>query len=135
MAFWRRYARTRALALAPFVLFVVSLPSQMLMRCRLDGQLRTACCCPASRTGEESKARGPVLSDPRCCHGEGSRHASRAIAVRPATDSNVPAGAVVIRSYVARAEHEGATWIPGSQRSRPPREGPRIIVLKQSFLI
>jgi hypothetical protein len=119
----------------PFVLFVVALPSQMLMRCRLDGQLRAACCCPADRMGEESKAPGPVLSDPRCCHREVSSRALPAVALRPTTDSIVPGVAVFLRSYAAPVENEIAAWIPGRQRSRPPREGPRIIVLKQSFLI
>lgn len=135
MAFLRRYARSRALAVVPFVLFVVALPSQMLMRCRLDGQLRTACCCPADRMSEESKAPGPAVSDPLCCHREVSSREVPAVALRPTTDSIVPAVVVFLRSYAASVEHEIAAWIPGSQRGRPPREGPRIIVLKQSFLI
>lgn len=135
MSFWRRYARTRALALVPFLLFVVSLPSPMLMRCRVDGQLRTGCCCPAERTGEESRAPRPAVSDPLCCHGEVSSHALPAVAVRPTTDSPAPVVGLVLRAFALPVEHEVAAGIAASHRSRPPREGPRIIVLKQSFLI
>jgi hypothetical protein len=128
----RRHAWTKALVLAPFLLFVVSLPGQVLLRCRFDGQLRIACCCPSDQRVEQS---GPALSDPSCCQREVSTPALPAFAVRPPTDLIAPAVAVVLPPFAVALAHQVAASTPARHRSRPPREGPPIIVLKQSFLI
>ena len=48
----------KVVAFAPLLLLLVSLPSEMLTRCRMDGLLRAACCCPAQ---EEAPSSVPVL--------------------------------------------------------------------------
>jgi hypothetical protein len=131
----RRQVWTKALVLAPFLLFVVSLPGQVLLRCRFDGQLRTACCCPADQMVEQSTPPGSALADPCCCQREVSTGALPALAVRPPTDSIAPAVAVALPSFAVPAVHRMEVWVPGKHRRGPPREGARIIVLKQSFLI
>jgi hypothetical protein len=56
----------RVLALAPLLLVIVSLPTQVLVRCRMDGQVRERCCCPAA----QNESPAPALQAPDCCDRE-----------------------------------------------------------------
>src|SRR5580693_7981653 len=62
----RRFsAWQKVVALAPLLLLAVYLPGQMMLRCRLDGLLRPACCCPEETA--PSHQIGPVLKAQDCC--------------------------------------------------------------------
>src|SRR5678815_5663504 len=45
----------------------VYLPGEMMMRCRMDGMLRPACCCPHADQAEDT---GPVVKAQDCCDRE-----------------------------------------------------------------
>jgi len=137
LTLWRRIV-----AFAPALLLVVCLPGQMMLRCRLDGMLRSACCCPQEmdQAAAEDDGRAPTLSrltSQGCCERaviEGHRPAAEAARPQdPTADAAWAAaapGATVLDALVGRAAADRA-----GQRYRPPREGPRLIVLKHSFLI
>ena len=69
MSLPRPGAWQRVVALAPLLLVLVSLPSQVLMRCRMDGLLRDSCCCPR---GDGAVLAGPTVASASCCQGETS---------------------------------------------------------------
>ena len=124
----------KAVALAPVLLLLVYLPGQMLLRCRIDGLLRSACCCPHET---ESQSSQPVVKAQDCCDREvtqNQRPAAEA-ARAPARDA---ARVVVVALVTAPALllAEATRQLDGLvQRHGPTREGPRLVLLKQSFLI
>jgi len=138
LTLWRRIV-----AFAPALLLVVCLPGQMMLRCRLDGTLRAACCCPqaaaeAGAQGEGGASAPSRLTSQGCCERtviEGRRPAAEA--ARPHEMADAAWAAAVDASWVTVLDP--APRRPSAdragQRYRPPREGPRLIVLKQSFLI
>lgn len=117
----------RVLALAPLLLLIVSLPSQVLLRCRMDGRVREACCCPRDQ-GPAPDA--PVLSRADCCARETSvRQVPAVRAPEPGDAAAAPvAVAVVLVPPPAAAPRLSAP-------TAPAREGPPIRLLKQAFLI
>ena len=139
LTLWRRI-----LAFAPALLLVVCLPGQMMLRCRLDGMLRAACCCPVA--ADEAEGGGAAVSSAPsrltsqgCCERtvvEGHRPAAEAPrSAQLAADAAWAAGVDAPWVTVSDAAPERAYANNAGQRYRPPREGPRLIVLKQSFLI
>src|SRR4051794_13763898 len=68
----RRFALwQKAVALAPVLLLLVYLPGETLLRGRIDGRLRPACCCPeASKQDSNRQDSGPVLKARDCCDRE-----------------------------------------------------------------
>src|SRR5262245_19447922 len=61
----RRFTRWQhAAALAPAFLLLVYLPAQVMLRCRIDGLLRSECCCPQPT---EEKTSGPAFEAQDCC--------------------------------------------------------------------
>jgi len=139
LTLWRRIV-----AFAPALLLLVCLPGQMMLRCRLDGMLRTACCCPvaaeeAEGAGEAASPAPSRLTSQGCCERtvvEGHRPAAEA-ARSPQLAADAAWAAGVDAPWVAALDPapERAHANNARQRYRPPREGPRLIVLKQSFLI
>jgi hypothetical protein len=118
----------RVLALAPLLLVLVSVPAQVLLRCRMDGRVRDACCCPSD---SDKAATAPALSRPCCCHREVSKHSP---SVASTTEAS-PAVASLLGSLTTQLlpEPHSASRVPG--RGRPAREGPPLLLLKQAFLI
>lgn len=119
----------RVLALAPLLLVIVSLPTQVLMRCRMGGEVRERCCCPA----DQNESPAPALQAPDCCDRE---VAVRSVpTARPAPEaSSAPVVAATLIPYPdAAADRFGAAR--ALRDSRPAREGPPIRLLKQTFLI
>jgi len=121
-------------ALAPLLLLAVFLPGEMMMRCRIDGLLRPACCCP--HEAEPAQARGPVVKAQDCCAREMSTN-DRPV-VEPAQRSGTDPTWVSVAPALALA----SIALVDSVRSRqawlshgPPREGPPIVLLKHAFLI
>ena len=123
----------RILALAPFLLILVSLPTQVLLRCRIDGQLRAECCCP----GEQGSAAVPAhatIASKCCCQREVSSRDLPTVRTAPAADW-VPAVAVVLVPFPILGDGEPGSASRVIRQSYPAREGPRILLLKQAFLI
>jgi hypothetical protein len=123
---------SRALALLPLLLLVASLPAQVLLRCRFDGRLRTACCCPDQKDAEGPAT--PAVSGRSCCQREASRDGAPTVAVgRAASAPEAAAPALVpLLSVDVAAPGRPSAQIP---RSRPPPAGPPLTLLKHSFLI
>ena len=131
----RRFAIwQKAVALAPVLLLLVYLPGQMMLRCRIDGLLRSACCC--AHKGDD-QGSGPVVKAQDCCDrevtqnqrptAEAARAPNRDVA--PVAASRVVATPVpLVVPPTERFDRAGAaTW--------SSREGPPIVLLKQAFLI
>jgi len=123
----------KVVALAPLLLLAVYLPGQMMLRCRIDGHLRPACCCPPD---EATQNTGPVVKAQDCCDREltGNRrpvveadHRSPDLVVAPASFLAV----LQIAAPIPEPERSVLKW----QAHGPPREGPPIVLLKHAFLI
>ncbi len=131
----RRYSLwQKAVAFAPLLLLLAYLPAETMLRCRMDGLLRPACCCPAKAAPANP---GPVVKAADCCDTEVTQSTQlEAEAVRPA--SHEPVGAAIaaivatplfaFASPLERLERAG-------QRHGPAREGPPLVLLKHAFLI
>lgn len=131
----RRYgAWHKLVALAPLALLLAYLPGQMMLRCRLDGRLRPACCCPAQDPDQSS---GPVIKAQDCCDREVT------VSARPVVEPPRAAGSDRDPTALVQAPFAFAqlTSPPASRHERarqghgPPREGPPIVLLKHAFLI
>lgn len=126
---WQKVA-----ALAPLLLLVVSLPGQSLLRCRIDGLLRSACCCPPAADTETS---APVVKAQDCCDREVSVNERPVVepARRSAVDTTWAISVAAPVSFVSFAFAEPNRPELAWQAHAPPREGPSIVLLKQAFLI
>jgi len=123
------------LALLPVLLLLVYLPAESLLRCRIDGMLREACCCPHKSAPQDS---GPVIKAQDCCDREMSQSQRPVVdAARAggrdivATTAIAPVAIPVCIPLVPKALH--VDW--ASQRYGPAREGPPIVLVKHAFLI
>jgi hypothetical protein len=121
-------------ALAPLLLLAVYLPGQVMLRCRIDGTLRPACCCPDE---DQAESRGPVARAQDCC--------DRVVgdSERPAVDAPRAAERDVARA-LAVAAVPVAVALPAPPSTRPDRArqwrsappgGPPAVLLKHAFLI
>jgi hypothetical protein len=128
---WHRIA-----ALAPLLLLVVSLPTQVMLRCRSDGELRSSCCCPSAK---EAKAPSslPTLTGRHCCDREvvnRDRPAVGSIDNRHRDlGSVIELAGVVMPAIVESPEPRQVQ--PVWQRCGPSQAGPPLILVKQAFLI
>jgi hypothetical protein len=124
----------KVVALAPLLLVAVYLPGQMMLRCRIDGQLRPACCCSPE---DEDQDYGPVVKAQDCCDQEmtGSERPvveaanSVSLDMHWATVAALPVSASSLD--LATSDRRARTW----EAQGPPRDGPSLILLKHSFLI
>ena len=123
----------KVVALAPLLLLAVYLPGQVMLRCRIDGHLRPACCCPQ---GDEKRDPGPVVKAQDCCDRE------LTVNLRPVAEADCqtadPLFAPVsflavlpIAAPPAEPDRSNFAW----QAQAPPRQGPPIVLLKHAFLI
>jgi hypothetical protein len=132
----RRFAAwQKVVALAPLLLLAVYLPGQMMLRCRIDGLLRPACCCPPDG---EAQGAGTVIRAQGCCDREltanqrpvvAPARSSAAVALAWVASVAMPAPPV----FLGLAETDRSRW--RWQARRPPREGPTLVLLKHAFLI
>jgi hypothetical protein len=129
-ALWRK-----VLALVPVLLVVASVPEQVLLRCRMDGELRAACCCHAGDSSA-SEPTGPAVSNPCCCD---RVIVSRSVAPFASSRAAAPvvevALPVVLPAYAVLAAPAPPRAPRAVQSGGPAREGPGLLVLKQTFLI
>jgi hypothetical protein len=127
---WQKVA-----ALAPVLLLLVYLPGQTMLRCRLDGQLRDACCCP--QDDGQGDSSGPVLRAQDCCDRQDT-HTARppAETVRgPSHDSATVASLVVAMAPLPPLTSPRERFGRTAQRHGPAHDGPPIVLLKHAFLI
>jgi hypothetical protein len=124
----------KVLALAPALLLLVYLPAQMMLRCRIDGLLRSTCCC--SDEGERESS-GPVVKAQDCCDQEVAQtQRPKAEATSSPSRDVAPAAAVaVLATFVPLGPPATDRFDRGAKRHGPAREGPPIVLLKQAFLI
>ena len=135
----RRWARWRqAAAVAPVLLLLVALPGELMLRCQMDGLLRSACCCPAQEQEQKQEQdRGPVVKAQDCCDREVTKNLrTPAEAARPAGRDHavivaVAVGVAPVPLLTSPEECFDRAW----QRRSPAREGPPIVLLKHAFLI
>ena len=121
-------------ALAPALLLLVCLPAQMMLRCRIDGLMRTACCCAQP---EKEQPAGPTIEAQDCCDRVMPNSDRPAADVaRPATRDPAPtsvlAAVIDFPVLLAPAPHRFDRAV---QRYGPAREGPPLVLLKHAFLI
>jgi hypothetical protein len=135
----RRYALwQKVAALAPVALLLVYLPGQIMLRCRIDGTLREACCCPADQKSENP---GPTASAQDCCDREVTANARAPFeAARSSEPQVLPSDFAVTPFALVAFTAPPAPRIDRLDRISwhshgPPREGPGLVVLKQAFLI
>jgi hypothetical protein len=128
-SFWQK-----ALAFVPALLLLAYLPGQMMLRCRIDGLLRTACCCSHQ---DQERPSGPAIKAQSCCDQEvsDSQRPKADVARSPGRDfaplvalAVVAPSAPVILLPVVRSNR-------AAQRHGPAREGPPLVLLKHAFLI
>lgn len=133
----RRFSPWQKLvALAPLLLVAVYLPGEMMMRCRFDGLLRAACCCPQAQDGEAQDS-GPVVKAQDCCDRVVSANERPVVEAARRADTGPITWAWVappVASPVTdTSRSRPAAWV--AQRYGPARGGPPIVLVKQSFLI
>jgi hypothetical protein len=131
-----RAIRDRMLGLAA-LLPLLALPfasvglSQFL--CRMDGQLRPSCCCPADEIDTDTDT-GPALIAATCCQrleaADNVGTPSELAPVHEAATRALP----VTAAYVVLAPPP-AMRAPARALDRPPRAGPPLLLQKQSLLI
>ena len=124
----------KAVALAPVLLLLVYLPGQMLLRCRIDGLLRSACCCAQE---SESQSFQPVVKAQDCCDREvtqNQRPAAEA-AGAPTRDAAPAAVIALVAAPAPLLAEPTREFDRAAQRHGPAHPGPRLVLLKQSFLI
>ena len=134
----RRFsAWQKVVALAPLLLLAVYLPGQMMLRCRIDGLLRPACCCPPEG---DTQGSDPVIRAQDCCDRELTVSQRPVVAPAPSFIPTVDFALAVSTALPALP----AFLLPaGPARSHrnwpahgPPREGPTLaLLLKHAFLI
>ena len=131
----RRFSNwQKAVALAPVFLLLVYLPGEMMLRCRIDGMLRPACCCSHDKQDQES---GPALKAQDCCDQEmtGGQRPVVDAARKPGLD--VPLAVAIalpistLSVDLAAPDQPIRSW----QAQGPPRDGPPLVLLKHAFLI
>jgi len=124
----------KLMALAPVLLLAVYLPGEMMMRCRIDGVLRPACCCPHADAAQDA---APVVKAQDCCASELSASDRPVVeAARRADPGSVAwawAATPVAVPVVETSPPRPAGW--ATQRHGPVRVGPAIVLAKHAFLI
>jgi hypothetical protein len=129
----RRFSPWHKLAaLAPLLLLVVALPSQMMLRCRIDGSVRAACCCPGEPA--EDLATTPTVKAQPCCDQEIAINEARIMEVPPPAHPDVVI-ATPVRAALVFAVPPARAVASAFEQGGPAREGPPLVLLKQSFLI
>lgn len=121
-------------AIAPMLLLLVYLPGQMMLRCRIDGGLRAACCCPHANEGQGSK---PVFKARDCCDQEMTSGERPVVEAARRTAADVPLTVAVALTVSTLSlepvapDRAARAW----QAQGPPGDRPPLVLLKHAFLI
>jgi hypothetical protein len=122
----------KLVALAPLLLIAVHLPGEMMLRCRIDGLLRPACCCPSA---EQPQGPAPVAKAQDCCNSEVTASERPVVeAAHRADPDSMASASVATASTVAESfPSRQPGW--SAQRYGPARGRPSIVLVKHAFLI
>jgi hypothetical protein len=139
-ALWRK-----VVAFLPLLLLALALPAQALMRCRMDGRLRTTCCCPAAPGSASDDAQAASTDAPAVATIESALCCDREVVGGHLPPSELRRGApegITAPVFVELAPRLPLLIDPLPVRAqsafahaRPAREGPSLLILKQTFLI
>jgi hypothetical protein len=131
----RRFsAWQKVVALAPLLLLAVYVPGQMMLRCRIDGLLRPACCCPHD---SEAQDTGSVIKAQDCCDREVTSTVrpviaqARSFAIDMSWGMSFAVSAPCVAFSFVQPVRSSRNW----QAHGPQREGPGLVLLKHAFLI
>jgi hypothetical protein len=124
----------KLVALAPLLLVAVHLPGEMMLRCRISGLLRPACCCPSA---DQPQDPGPVVKDQDCCDREVTASQRPVVEAARRADPGSLALASVSTIVASITTEAFPTRHPGwaARRYGPARSGPPIVLVKHAFLI
>jgi hypothetical protein len=125
----------KLVALAPLLLVAVHMPAEMMLRCRISGLLRPACCCPNADQPQDS---GPVAKAQDCCDREITASERPVVeAARRADPDSVTPAASVATIAASTATDAFPARQPGwaAQRYGPARGRPSTVLVKHAFLI
>jgi hypothetical protein len=130
----------KVVALAPLLLLLAYIPGEMMLRCRMDGLLRPACCCANKGQADASPNAAPsaVLKAQSCCAREATRtdQPPSAEAVRLGDRDPLQTAVVAfVASSIATLSPPAARLDWAWQRHGPVDDGPPIVLLKHAFLI
>jgi hypothetical protein len=131
----RRFsARQKVVALAPLLLLALYVPGQAMLRCRMDGLLRAACCCPQE---SEAQDAGPVVKAQDCCDPELTANERPVVEVARSAAADVASAASysILPAFGALVLIERARSERAWREHGPPAKGPTIVLLKHAFLI
>ena len=107
---------------------------EMMMRCRFDGVLRPACCCPHA---DEAQDSGPVVKAQDCCDSELSASVRPVVEAARRADPGPVAWASAATPVAGHAIETSpprpAAW--ATQRYGPARGAPPIVLAQHAFLI
>ncbi len=124
----------KIVALAPLLTLVVALPSQALVRCHMDGQLRVACCCPSPDA--ERTPTGPAISASDCCDRILLARDHQPSEQARASQSDVErAVAIVFAGPAPDWSPEERVGIQAFTGRGPPGGALDLVLLKHAFLI
>jgi len=126
----------KVVALAPLLLLLAYIPGEMMLRCRMDGLLRPACCCP--NKSQDDASPNAALKAQSCCAREATRtdQPPSAEAARLGDRDPLPTAVVAfVASSVATLSPPPARLDWAWQRHGPVGDGPPIVLLKHAFLI
>jgi hypothetical protein len=130
-ALWRK-----VLAWVPVLLVMASIPEHALLRCRMDGELRAACCCHRAGETSTSEPSGPAVSKPCCCDrvvvGRSVAPFASGRGPAPVIQVAIPVVCPAYAVLAAPALMRAARDVRGGG---PAREGPTLLVWNQTFLI
>jgi len=118
--------------LAPIAVLLACLPGESYLRCRIDGSVRTTCCCAE---GEAPVNPGPIARPQDCCDRETTVTARPVVEAR--TGAIEPLAAPPLLAQVAPAvlAPPALRWERARPSHGPPRGGPPVVLLKHAFLI
>lgn len=123
----------KVVALAPLLLLLVSLPGQVLLRCRMDGLVRSACCCPQRN---EPPSPIPAAKAQDCC--------DREVTINERVPADANRNPVLDLAALTLTLIADAVPLPPFAEDRqpanlrshgPPKNGPSVVLLKHAFLI
>jgi len=122
-------------ALAPVLLLVVAVPGQELLRCSLDGILRTSCCCPSDKETNDDGATAVVKTQGCCDRTAAAGDHPPAETTRTIHDQLAWTSFEALAPPLAFAIDYRGTDFLVRQSNGPPRNGPYVLLLKSAFLI
>jgi hypothetical protein len=124
----------KAAAFMPALLLLVYLPAQAMLRCRIDGLLRTECCCSHQKKEQPS---GPAIKAQDCCDQElAQSERPKADVARSSSRDLAPIAVLAVFIPSAPLLAPTINRFDGAvPRYGPAREGPPLVLLKHAFLI